>query len=191
MRMKHWDKRANPSSRYVCEFCDYESVSEMNLMKHEEEVHMRTKPKSGSEYKNKSVPTNGNHKSPTFPCDMCNFNANNDRELNNHLENTHKFNRVFRRRTGYSMEERKLNGICIHWNNGSCQCEELCKFAHEEIPQCFFDILCRRENCKFFHTQQSPQSGAQRFPFLSKRGLQNPHFNQRKPFQGGQRGQRR
>ena len=83
MRMKHGDKRANPSSRYVCEFCDYESVSEMNLMK--------TKPKSGSEYKNKSVPTNGNHKSPTFPCDMCNFNANNDRELNSHLENTHKY----------------------------------------------------------------------------------------------------
>ena len=57
-------------------------------------------------------------------------------------------NRLF-----YSLEERKTNGFCIHWNRGFCQFEDRCMFLHVESPNCYFQDKCRRKmaGCKYFH----------------------------------------
>ena len=120
---------------------------------------MRTKPKPSREdnrrrsepsdkNKNKSTP-----KDTTFPCDVCNHIAKNERDLDTHLENIHKFCRVNKQRKDYSQDERRMNGRCLNWNNNRCRFLDACKFAHEEIPQCHFDGRCSKNNCRFFHKQ--------------------------------------
>ena len=122
-----------------------------------------------------------------FPCDVCSYMAYSEQDLNRHLQNSHSFTRVSRKRTGHSNEERKMNGICIYWNNGFCQYEKLCRFSHVEIPQCHFDGQCRNVNCRFFHTKPNSQVPAK--PFLGRRSLQNnPNQSQWRHVQGAQRG---
>ena len=186
VRMKHDQSQTNRGTNYICEFCDYETVSEINLKSHEKEVHMRTKSRlSSDENKKASGPIYKENTRSNFPCDVCNFSAGSDQELNRHLESMQRFARVSRQRSPYTQEERKQNGLCFHWNNGDCRFQELCRFAHEEIPQCHFDGRCRRENCHFFHSQPKTPSPA---PFLSRRGLQRkPLHSQRRQPGGGQR----
>ena len=97
VRMKHANtKDSKMSTRHVCEFCDYESVSELNMRTHERDVHMRTKSKSKFPYEqcNKDFETSHHlhrhkqevHTEKLFPCDVCNFTATNDAELSSHLE---------------------------------------------------------------------------------------------------------
>ena len=118
---------------------------------------------------------------------MCNFTAKSDRELNIHLENTHRFTRVSRQKFGFSDEERKMNGRCFQWNFSKCRYLDECKFSHEEIPTCHYDGRCTRDDCRFFHTK--PKTDISN-PFLYRRGLQNnPFQNQGRHMGGGQRGQ--
>ena len=46
--MKHAEKKTYTELKYICEFCDYETISEINLTKHEKDVHLRTKAKTTS-----------------------------------------------------------------------------------------------------------------------------------------------
>ena len=128
----------------------------------------------GSSSKNKK----SNNEEMRLPCDVCKFVARTDSELNRHLENIHRFVRVNRQRNAFTKEERKKNGLCFQWNNGSCRFDEFCKFAHDEIPQCYYDGRCTKTDCRFYHNQQKHETPA---PFLYRRGLQNNHFqNQRR-----------
>ena len=44
------------------------------------------------------------HSTPTFPCDMCKFVAEDDFELNRHLEIMHGFRRVNKKISGYAKD---------------------------------------------------------------------------------------
>ena len=189
--MKHEQKKTQREVKYICDFCDYETISEINLKNHEKDVHMRTKTKPSTDKSRREFVSNNTDKRKSnvqeanFSCDVCDFTAMSDRELNGHLERVHRFKRVNRQGTGYSQEERRNNGLCFHWNNGNCRFQESCKFAHDEIPQCQFDGRCTRNNCHFFHTKQKNEDSP---PFLYRRGLQNnPVHNQRRHLGGGQR----
>ena len=179
MRMKHVNE--NTPLKYVCDFYDQESVSEIYLKKHEQDVHKITKQTSIERNKKTEKVTEQN-----FQCDICPFVAHNDKDLNRHLENEHSFTKVNRRKI-YTNEERKQNGICFHWNNGYCQFQELCRFAHEEIPQCYFDVQCRRQNCRFFHTKHNQSGHMPRF--LYNRSLQHQYQDQKRHMEEGQRAQ--
>ena len=143
VRMKHINKDISPMN--ICDFCAYESVSEINLRQHEIDVHKITKLKS--QERNQKTEKD---QAQNFPCDVCPYVAHTDKELSNHLEEEHSFSKVSRRKI-YTNEERKNNGICFHWNNGYCHFLELCKFAHEQIPQCHYDVNCQRQNCQRTH----------------------------------------
>ena len=108
----------------------------------------------------------------TFPCDVCNFTANSDEHLSRHLESNHRFQKVNNRRSGFSPEERRRNGICSFWNTSSCRFEELCRFSHEQIPQCHYDGFCRNNRCRFAYSKVNPHSPASSSPaFLDRRTL--------------------
>ena len=140
----------------MCEFCDYESVSENNLMKHEADVHMRTKRQyvchecketfENSRMKDEHI--KNYHQRSKFLCDMCDYNATSDALLRTHLEKNHKFTRVNRKRCGYSKEERETNGPCFYWNKGNCTFEDRCRFSHIEFSFCRYDGFCRNSRCK-------------------------------------------
>ena len=136
------------------------------------------------------------NKGVKYPCDMCSFSAPSDEVLRTHLEKNHQFTRMERRRTGYSQEERKRNGVCVFFNRGNCTFEDFCRFAHEEKPQCHFDGHCRNSNCRFLHTKQNQSTpvgssktpvGSSKSPFLYRRGLQNNPLQRHHG--GAQRGQ--
>ena len=161
VRMKHINR--DTPSMYICDFCPYESVSEINLKKHEQDVHKITKQRSQD--KNQKTEKG---QALNFPCDVCPYAAYTDKDLSHHLEKEHSFSKVTRRKI-YTKEERKDNGICFHWNYGYCHFLELCKFEHEEIPQCHYDVNCRRQNCRFFHTRRTQSGHASHF--LDNRSL--------------------
>ena len=180
----------------VCEFCVYETISEINLIQHEKDVHLITKRKLSCNKCNHVLETSTKleehmkrvHSSVNFPCGECNFVAGSDSELNNHLGTQHKFTRVNGNRSGYSTEDRKRNGICYFWNNGSCNFEDRCRYSHEEMPFCRFDGYCRNNKCRFFHVKSNPSADSS--SFLYRRGLQNnPYQNQGRHFREAQRGQ--
>ena len=200
--MKHGNnKQTNQSKKYICDFCDFETCSEMQLTKHEKDVHMRTKLQFSCDHCKKVFETSSKrdehikeaHQRNYFLCDICNYKANGETELNQHLENKHRFSRVERKRiSGYSKEEREYNGVCVFWNNGNCKFEDRCKYSHEEIPQCNFDGYCRNSGCRYFHSLPNVKPQASKSPFLFNRGLQN-NPQHRRTFGGAQnnQGQRR
>ena len=62
----------------------------------------------------------------------------------------------------YSHQQRKSNGVCIDWNKGQCDKEELCKLSHVEIEECRYANYCSRSNCKFWHDVEG------KYPFLEE-----------------------
>ena len=62
----------------------------------------------------------------------------------------------------HSHQQRKLNGVCIDWNKGQCDKEELCEFSHVEIEECRYANHCTRSNCKFWHDMEG------KYPFLEE-----------------------
>ena len=164
IRMKHANKSKVTTTKYICDFCDFETSMETNLRKHETDIHSRTKPKESCNMRQKenSISTereehikDDHHQPKSISCDLCRFVSKDHYELDRHLEIMHGFMRVNNKKNSISNGERN-------------------------IPQCYYDGYCRNSNCRFFHSKPSS--------FLGRRSL----FNQppQRYFGGPQQSQR-
>ena len=125
---------------YHCGKCDYKS-SNMNVLKnHSFKVH-------GSFIHE----TKREMKCPPPPWDLNN--------INHSTECCDKRPGAAKPRI-YTKFERMENGICIEWNKGYCEQEDLCSKNHVEIPECRFGTFCTRDDCHFWHSFEG------KFPFL-------------------------
>ena len=200
--MKHVEEENDQPKMKTCDFCNYETISEINLEKHEKDIHRISKKqsnhdeskKASDKKKNKEGYATERAQGSNFPCDVCGFFARNDNDLNRHLENKHSFTRV-NKRSGFSKEERRSNGICVFWTKGKCHFQDLCRFSHEESPQssqspqCHFDGFCINSSCRFSHLKANPNTSGSA-PFLERRSFRrNPHLGQRGQTRGTQWGQ--
>ena len=131
--MKHSQQKPKQSKINVCDFCEYETISEINLGRHERDVHKITKSTRNEPTEEEENPRKNEEKKRAkqagtrFPCQDCNYTAQSDMELGSHLEMNHRF-RTKRTQSEYSPSERKINGICFFWNKGNCKFNELCRF---------------------------------------------------------------
>ena len=80
-------------------------------------------------------------------------------------------------------KENKMGFVSI----GTMAIANFKSYAHEEILQCYFDVQCRRQNCRFFHTKYNQSGHMPRF--LYNRSLQRQYQDQKRHMEEGQRAQ--
>ena len=97
------------------------------------------------------------HKTKKYYCEVCEKEFSDLYEVNRHNEKEHSVNnRRNDTNWAWSLQERRNNGFCVYWNRDGCSYGDLCKFTHEESPECRYQDRCnRKESCKFFHFQAS------------------------------------
>ena len=119
---------------YNCNVCDYQTNLEDNLKEHNTLVH--------SSINKKDIGMG-----PTPSKKPCKF--------DDPLHST----TCCDRQSGYknvrliSRKEKQDNGYCRFWNNGYCRMGDICKYLHEESPECFYQDQCRDNKCVYFHSK--------------------------------------
>ena len=133
--------------KFTCQECDFSSLSENMFV-----THQRT------------------HEAEKYKCEMCGKMENSDEKLDEHMKLKHakeifddfilakkkrrNAGRNRNERENVSLKERKENGVCIYWNRGKCDYGKLCRFSHEDAPECRFQERCfRKSSCRFSHSE--------------------------------------
>ena len=73
--------------------------------------------------------------------------------------------------------EKQDNGYCRFWNNGYCRMGDICRYLHEESPECYNQDQCRDNKCVYFHHQPFL---AQRFNYQERDFPPLPHSPRRR-----------
>ena len=123
---------------------------------------------------NKDTVNQGTKKAPLpFKCNLCNFKAKSQTDINLHKEAQHAVNTVkccemcgFRYETDIQLQKHikvahsKEKRPCRYWDNGACFNGNECRFSHKtkqsQNPNqkpCFYQDYCRNPNCPFAHVE--------------------------------------
>ena len=97
-----------------------------------------------------------NHEESIKEADQNKHHQNRDNNRDTYRRNEGQQTKNLSRRQIFTRVERSDNGFCVHWNNGSCEFGEFCRYIHEDSPFCYFQEKCNRKgSCRFFHAEQS------------------------------------
>ena len=117
---------------HSCNVCDYQTNLGQNLKEHYKLVH------GGTSKKNLNMGPSPSEKS-------CNF--------EDPLHSTSCCDRKsgYRNPRLFSRQEKQNNGYCRFWNNGYCRMGDICKYLHEESPECYYQDRCQDNKCVYYH----------------------------------------
>ena len=89
-----------------------------------------------------------------FACDVCDYDTIIENNLNEHKRYKHLQNKeTSKQDIDYvNGNEREVR---IFWNHDFCRYEDRCTFLHEEIPACYVQDRCLKNQCPFYHFNKS------------------------------------
>ena len=190
---------------FNCNECEYKTVSNVSLKKHQEYKHNG---KAG-------LKTRRNDEDrTTIPCDECGKTTQNAedflRHIKSHKEGSEKqsnkcdicdkkfmdigvlIQHIRTTHGSYSASQNTnntqhnqdirnipLKRICTYWNRGYCKLSNNeCNFMHINLPACRFGDQCFRIECKFYHEKET-----QKYPFLGYPNQRTQNYGQPRIFQ--------
>ena len=161
---------------HTCLECKTVHKDIYELTRHKEKEHEKSifkcnlcvfSSKNESEY---NIHLSG-HEQAMYTCEVCEMKGKSQGEIDDHIQRTHvkeMFQHCVKRNEGiktgrqnqnraaksakvFSYAERQTNGCCVYWNRGTCSYGELCRFFHEDTPECRYQDRCfRKSTCKFY-----------------------------------------